>query len=127
MLDVKALLTKMLNAIKVDYIVKQGTSGSWTYRKWNSGVAECWTHTTSGTFAPTGTSGGISYRTLSLSFPSGLFNVAPSAHCDTKWGTGISWASARTVSAATLEFVVCKLNSSSETADFYHYANGTWK
>ena len=25
-----------------DYIVDQGTSGNWTYRKWNSGVAECW-------------------------------------------------------------------------------------
>lgn len=26
----------------VDYIVEQGTSGIWTYRKWNSGIAECW-------------------------------------------------------------------------------------
>lgn len=25
-----------------DYVVEQGTSGSWTYRKWNSGIAECW-------------------------------------------------------------------------------------
>lgn len=25
-----------------DYIVEQGTQGSWTYRKWNSGWAECW-------------------------------------------------------------------------------------
>lgn len=24
-----------------DYIVAQGTSGIWTYRKWNSGIAEC--------------------------------------------------------------------------------------
>lgn len=29
----------------VDYIVEQGTSGNWTYRKWNSGVAECWGRT----------------------------------------------------------------------------------
>ena len=31
-----------------DYIIKQGTSGIWTYRKWNSGILECWscaTHT----------------------------------------------------------------------------------
>lgn len=27
---------------KADYIVEQGTSGIWTYRKWNSGIAECW-------------------------------------------------------------------------------------
>ena len=25
-----------------DYIVEQGTSGIWTYRKWKSGIAECW-------------------------------------------------------------------------------------
>jgi hypothetical protein len=25
-----------------DYVVEQGTSGIWTYRKWNSGLAECW-------------------------------------------------------------------------------------
>lgn len=25
-----------------DYIVEQGTSGAWTYRKWASGIAECW-------------------------------------------------------------------------------------
>ena len=25
-----------------DYVVEQGTSGIWTYRKWNSGNAECW-------------------------------------------------------------------------------------
>lgn len=30
----------------VDYIVEQGTSGDWTYRKWKSGVAECWAHIT---------------------------------------------------------------------------------
>ena len=111
-----------------DYVVDYGVSGKWTYRKWNSGVAECWAHTTSGAFAPTGTtSGGISYRTLSATFPQGLFNVAPSAHCDCKWGTGVSWASARTLSITTLEYVVAKINNSSEGADFYFYAVGTWK
>lgn len=25
-----------------DYIVEEGTSGIWTYRKWASGIAECW-------------------------------------------------------------------------------------
>ena len=37
MLDVKALLSKILSAIKVDYIVEQGTDNGWTYRKWDSG------------------------------------------------------------------------------------------
>ena len=25
-----------------DFILEQGTSGYWSYRKWNSGIAECW-------------------------------------------------------------------------------------
>ncbi len=29
-----------------DYVVEQGTSGIWTYRKWNSGIAECWSYMT---------------------------------------------------------------------------------
>lgn len=28
-----------------DWVVEQGTSGIWTYRKWNSGIAECWGRT----------------------------------------------------------------------------------
>ena len=26
----------------IDYVVEQGKSGIWTYRKWASGIAECW-------------------------------------------------------------------------------------
>lgn len=27
---------------EVDYVVEYGVDGIWTYRKWNSGLAECW-------------------------------------------------------------------------------------
>ena len=33
-------------AINEDFIVEQGTSGIWTYRKWDSGISECWGHYT---------------------------------------------------------------------------------
>ena len=45
------LLTLLINKVKdiaykvgliADYVVEQGTSGSWVYRKYNSGIAECW-------------------------------------------------------------------------------------
>ena len=35
-------LNGILPSKAVDYIVEQGTSGIWTHRKWNSGIAECW-------------------------------------------------------------------------------------
>lgn len=33
---------KMNGTPVADFIVEQGTSGNWDYRKWNSGIAECW-------------------------------------------------------------------------------------
>ena len=32
----------LFNGVESDFIVAQGTSGIWTYRKWSSGFAECW-------------------------------------------------------------------------------------
>lgn len=46
-----------INSNKLDYIVEQGTSGIWTYRKWASGFAECWgtyTNTISGSTVSNG-------------------------------------------------------------------------
>lgn len=42
MLDLKALLGKILDALKVDYVVEEGANTYGTYRKWNSGVLEQW-------------------------------------------------------------------------------------
>ena len=56
-MSIKELLTRILNALKVDYVVEEGTSGIWTYRKWNSGIAECW-GTYSNTISASTTSNG---------------------------------------------------------------------
>lgn len=59
-----------------DYVVEQGTSGNWTYRKWNSGIAECWgTHNPSS--SASGTEGGLYFQGIYIDFPSGLFASAP--------------------------------------------------
>ncbi len=43
--------TEKMEALLQDGIVEQGASGIWEYRKWNSGVAECWCkRTVNGTF-----------------------------------------------------------------------------
>lgn len=36
------LKTVGVSPMQEDYIVEQGTDGIWTYRKWSSGIAECW-------------------------------------------------------------------------------------
>lgn len=56
----------------VDYIVEQGTSGIWTYRKWNSGIAECWGRG-SATLSNYATVNGFYGYNTTFSLPSGLF------------------------------------------------------
>ena len=40
--EIENELTQVDEKLSVDYIVEEGTSGNWSYRKWNSGIAECW-------------------------------------------------------------------------------------
>ena len=47
-----------------DFVIAQGTSGIWAYRKWNSGIAEAW-----GISTGTTDSGGIYHASLSHPFP----------------------------------------------------------
>lgn len=54
-----------------DYIVEQGVSGIWTYRKWASGIIECWGQTNIGAVGITNTAGGQYYsNTQYLDYPS---------------------------------------------------------
>lgn len=43
--------SSIVGGVCADYVVEKGTSGVWTYRKWNSGIAECW-----GIYSATGVS-----------------------------------------------------------------------
>lgn len=63
-------------AVQMDYVVEQGTWNYWTYRKWNSGIAECW-----GTFPTTFPLGTRNARYSD--FPTGLFVESPvlNANC----------------------------------------------
>lgn len=48
--DLEVVIGKLINnrdeeiqeLLARPYIVEQGTSGDWTYRKWSDGTAECW-------------------------------------------------------------------------------------
>lgn len=48
MLDVKKLFTKVLDAIKADFVVEVGSNTYGNYRKWNSGIVEQWGYLTTG-------------------------------------------------------------------------------
>ena len=76
-----------------DYVVEQGTSGVWFYRKWNSGLAECWTHsalTVRGAHWAD-VLGGYGYSII-LSFPQNLFTNVMTVIANGSTGTGTGFA-----------------------------------
>lgn len=104
-MSIKALLTRILQAIKVDYIVEEGTSGNWTYRKWNSGIAECWGRTEQMTKSFT-TALGAGYRTdkFTANYPSGLFVTPPTTNLTMHDGGAIlGWVSTSTNGISAVE------------------------
>ena len=60
-----------------DYVVAEGTSGNWKYRKWNSGIAECWGEVT--VRASITEAIGSMYMKVTdySSWPNALFSAAP--------------------------------------------------
>lgn len=109
----------------VDSIVDRGTSGIWTYRKWASGVAECWTTTTqtaTGT-SPTAIMGGY-YSYTEVSFPF-AFVTKPASAGYAKLGTGAGFLTADTyLSKATINVVGNQQNSN---ITYSCYFVGRWK
>lgn len=117
-----------------DYVIEQGTSGIWTYRKWNSGVSECW-----GT--KTGNLSKISnyfnfhlYAFIDIAFPTGLFINPPIAIPKMRIGdSGSGTIDVRYNGDATITKDKVNVYGISETATANQpcradiYAIGTWK
>ena len=82
------LATKM-----TDFIIEQGTSGIWTYRKWHSGISECWGTYSASIAVNTASAGYGGYRSAEVTataYPTDLFNAVPSVTM-TASGSGGYW------------------------------------
>lgn len=123
-----------------DYVVSQGTSGIWKYRKWNSGIAECWGIGTCN--VTTWTMWGSMYYGAgytSYNYPSGLFNAIPvlvaSGGTTTGiasgdiFGAGFSGASSATGTKDKTPQIFLTRPSSGGTGSYkiFMHAFGTWK
>ncbi len=121
-----------------DYVVEHGTSGIWTYRKWASGIAECWGvytatishYTTVNNFYGyyrDGNSGG-SYYDSKLVFPF-TFTTLQYYNYGGSIGAGFAVTASPSLglsnSFGTIRFLSTIGNSQSVVARIY--AKGTWK
>lgn len=122
-----ALAENSAPVIVADYIVEQGTSGIWTYRKWNSGIAECWGEYETTITHYASAFGGYAYNT-SVDYPTGLFISAPQYTYSAKVGSGFALTGTRTgvnKDYANL-YAVCT-TSGSQATSWDISVKGRWK
>ena len=118
--------TWVLVSSKDAYVVEEGTSENWTYRKWSDGTSECWltyTEPTAQGFSPTGSS---FYRVITgLNFPSGSFVATPTVQATMSMGNvgAIEISSANSTTCAT---AIMSAVSSARAVTIYLYAKGKW-
>ena len=125
-LDVKELIGKILNT---PVVVKTGTSGIWTYRKWSDGTAECW-GTWSGNLTNYATVTTSMYAyCASVNFPSGLFTSAPvptySAFCN--GGFALTGTQTNSLTKTASSYYLVSSASGTFPCKFHIYAIGKWK
>lgn len=111
-----------------DLIVEQGTSGIWTYRKWASGLAECWTTTAqSATFTYSTTLfGGYSYY-RDYGLPSGLFKSVTFGYCNGRTGSGIGFGYVSSYSTTTTRIYIVGNQKDPNVNRVHIHLKGTWK
>lgn len=121
-----------------DYVIAQGRSGIWTYRKWNSGFAECWC--TASNKVATDTKWGNVYYYQALQggyalpftfIQTGDFQDDPQGFVDIQTPGGnysIQIANRCTTTAAPKGYVMCPVQQTSGIETYFtFYIRGRWK
>ena len=111
------------NSIVADYIVSQGWSGNWYYKKWNSGNYECWYrgNVTPASMSPLFLTAGY-YIFITLPFTS---VSTPRAMASIEHGT--NYGVVTRINCGDKIGVYWETNSSTSNATLYLYVTGSWK
>lgn len=121
-----------------DYVIAQGRSGIWTYRKWNSGFAECWCTASNKVATDTKWGNVYYYQTLqggyALPFTfiqTGDFQDDPQGFVDIQTPGGnysFQIANRCTTTAAPKGYVMCPVQQTSGIETYFtFYIRGRWK
>lgn len=114
-----------------DYVVERGTSGIWTFKKWNSGDAECWLtagYMTSGTPATMTANGALfESNVMTIGLPSGLFVATPNVSVDVQQGGGMWFKATGDTSKDNIVYEMVRTNSTKAAARMSVQCTGRWK
>lgn len=112
---------------EADYIVEQGTSGNWTYRKWNSGWAEAW-GVVSLASAAFSASGNIYYRQITNNaYPSGVFKESGVKYGFANSQFGNIGAATLGIGASDFSLTVLSAVSTARNVTVFVYLKGEWR
>lgn len=120
-----------LETTQADWIVEQGVDGIWTWRKWQSGIAECWGtyETTTEYTASTAAAGGYRAIVSNVAIPT-IFTTAPTATATHNGGSSHYWGAIVNVSTdlSALSFTLDRGSAvSSGTIRVTFRLSGRWK
>lgn len=110
-----------------DHVIEQGTSGVWYYRKWASGIAECWTESQqsyTGTLTSNLMGGYCYYVDFTLPF---TFASMPVAWGNGKTSTGVGFAEVTPLSTTVVRLFVIGNANSTQINNAYVNVKGRWK
>lgn len=111
-----------------DYVVAQGISGNWRYRKWNSGIAECWITSSRNVSGSQSSIISTAYymKVTWTDFPP-IFSEAPRGWGSGTLGTGLGWLTVVPRSKTSIDiFIIGNQDSSSGGIDSLMLI-GKWK
>lgn len=115
---------------EADFVIEQGTSGNWEYRKWNNGTAECWLvnnlYLTG--ITPVAYMNGSAYYSYATAYLPFAFQTQPRIVAEGNLGTGMGFVNVSS-SRGTRNFTVY-VTGNQESADITIHAmtvTGRWQ
>lgn len=123
-------IDQSIKELRYDYVVSEGTANGWRYRRWNSGIQECWTRVE--VSFETNIAWGAIYRSsldlYNQSYPVN-FSSTPTLFRSFDSTMGTSWALACSGASATKTGGTMFANPMSikESGYLSYYAIGWWK
>ena len=114
-----------------DYVMEEGTSGIWNYRKWANGTAECWALNAQVYQITNGYGTDEYYTTDSVNFPASMFTEAPRLNATRQGqeGAGLIFISPYAVTKDYVSYFIVNAGGAYANAPVgvALYAIGKWK
>lgn len=110
----------------MDFVVEQGKIDVWTYRKWASGVAECWGQP-SQSVASSGTFLGAYAFAARFPVPAGLFASVTEVNVNPRIGTEYAIPAYINVLDTAISIEALSASSGTQTLSAHISVKGTWK